>query len=240
MKTATIIILGISLAGLAQAEFRTWTRSDSKTAELDLISASGSGEDRSGEFKMRNGRTINLKASALAPQDAEALNAWKPADTATAPAAGGASVFDKVLEGNLVKLSGKSLKSCKDATKPTKYYLFYYTASWCGPCQKFTPSLVDFYKKHKPGNDEFELVLVTSDSDEKDMEKYAQDKDMPWPQLKLAKTEKFKKEFQHPGTGIPNLVLTDLDGKLLKTSYVDGNYVGPASVMDYLGSILKK
>ncbi len=243
MKTLATVVLGISLTGLAQAEFRTWTRSDGKTAELELISASGGGADRSGEFKMRNGRTVNLKASALAPQDLEMLNSWKSSESTAAaatPETPAASVFDKFLDGNLVKLNGKSLKTCRDATKPSKYYLFYYTASWCAPCQAFTPSLVEFYNKNKSGNDEFELVLVTSDSDEDAMEGYAKAKNMPWPQLKMSRVERFKKEFKHPGTGIPNLVLTDLDGKLLKTSYVDGNYVGPASVMNYLGSILKK
>jgi nucleoredoxin len=137
-----------------------------------------------------------------------------------------------------VKLSGKSLKSFKDLKKPTKYYLFYYTASWCGPCQKFTPSLVDFYNQKK--NDEFEVILISSDSDEAAMERYAVDKKMPWPQLKISKRDKFKKEFKHPGTGIPNLVLCDLEGKLIKTSYVDGKYMGPSSVMQHLQSLLSE
>ena len=239
MKTLTTLILGITFTGLAKAEFRTWTRSDGKTAELDLVSASGSGDERSGEFKMRNGQKISLKASALAAEDAEMLNSWNPPKT-SASGSSAASVYDKFLNGNLVKLSGKSLKPCKDLTKPTKYYLFYYTASWCGPCQKFKPSLVEFYNKHKSGNNEFEVVLVSSDRSEEAMEEYAKSKEMPWPQLKLSNVEKFKKEFKHPGGGIPNLVLTDLEGKLLKTSYVDDKYVGPNSVMNYLGSILDK
>ena len=131
-------------------------------------------------------------------------------------------------------------KSDKDVVKPSKYYLFYYSASWCGPCHKFTPSLVDFYNKNKPGNNEFELILVTSDSSDDDMDQYAAEFKMPWPHLKLSKVEKFKKEFNHPGTGIPNLVLTDTQGKLLKTSYEGATYVGPAVVMNYLGTLLKK
>ena len=72
------------------------------------------------------------------------------------------------------------------------------------------------------------------------MVKYAVGKQMQWPHLKLSKVSKFKKEFKHPGTGIPNLVLTDLEGNLIKTSYVDGNYVGPTVVMDHLEGLLKK
>ncbi len=99
---------------------------------------------------------------------------------------------------------------------------------------------MDFYNANKPGNDEFEVILVTSDSDEEAMEKYAADKKMPWPQLKLSKVEGFKKTFKHPGTGIPNLVLTDISGKLLKTSYEGDTYVGPSVVMTHLGTLLQK
>jgi len=72
------------------------------------------------------------------------------------------------------------------------------------------------------------------------MENYSVEKKMPWPQLKLSKVEKFKKEFKHPGTGIPNLVLCDLEGKLIKTSYVDGKYIGPHAVMQHLETLLAK
>ena len=100
---------------------------------------------------MRNGQKVVIKSSVLSEADAKLLAEWKPEAPATAAAA---SVFDEILDGNLVKLDGKSLKSFKDLKKPSKYYVFYYTASWCGPCQQFTPSLVDFYEKNK--NDNFE------------------------------------------------------------------------------------
>ncbi len=236
MKTTIPALLALLFASSASAEFRMWTRSDGKSAELELISVTEADGGKCGEFKMRNGKTITLKASVLSEADAKLLDEWKPA-AAAPPAA--ASVFDDFLDGNLVKLSGKSLKPVKEFEKPAKYYLFYYTASWCGPCQKFTPSLVEFYNKNKPGNSDFEVILITSDSDEEAMERYAFDKEMPWPHLKLSKVEKFKKEFRHPGNGIPNLVLTDLEGKLLKTSYEGKSYLGPTVVMNHLETLLK-
>lgn len=238
MKTLTSFLIGISLAGSASAAFESWTNKDGKSVELDLVNVTQVDGQAQGEFKMRNGRSATLKASDLAEADAKRLAEWKPSATAAATPA--ASVFDDALGGNLVALKGKGLAAKKDFVKPTKYYLFYYTASWCGPCQKFTPSLVEFYNAKKPGNDEFEIILVTSDSDEDSMEQYAVEKKMEWPQLKLSKVERFKKEFKHPGGGIPNLVLTDTEGKLLKTSYEGKNYMGPAVVMNHLGSLLKK
>jgi thiol-disulfide isomerase/thioredoxin len=237
MKTSLSIAIAISLVLPLSAAFEDWTNKEGKTAQLELVEVIGEADAKEGVFKMRNGRMVNIKQADLAEADAKRLADWKPA---AVPASGAASVFDEALDGNLVILDGKRLKKHELASKPTKYYLFYYTASWCPPCQAFTPSLVKFYQANKPNNDEFEIILVTSDSEEKDMEKYAISKDMTWPHLKLSKADKFQKKFNHPGGGIPNLVLTDLEGKLIKTSYEGKNYLGPTVVMDHLAGLLKK
>jgi nucleoredoxin len=225
MKTTLPILLGFLFAASASAEFRTWTRSDGKTAELELLSVTETEGEKAGEFKMRSGRSVVIKASVLSEADAKLLEEWKP-EAAAAPEA--ASVFDEILDGNLVKLSGKSLKSFKDLQKPKKYYVFYYTASWCGPCQQFTPSLVEFYEKNK--NENFELVLITSDKEEESMEEYAVSKKMPWPQLKLKKSQDFKEKFQHGVRGIPAVIVCDLEGKIITANGRD---------LDSLGDLLK-
>ena len=240
MKIKHLVLTAALMTGTLHAEFRTWTRSDGKTADLELTGTSGEGATLKGTFKMRNGKSVDLSAADLSEADAELVKAWKPEETTVESASSGvASIFDEILDGNLEKLDGKSLKRFTLESKPTKYYLFYYTASWCGPCLKFTPSLVKFYEENKPSSDEFEIVLITSDSDDGAMEEYAKDKGMNWPHLKLSKVEKFKKEFQHPGGGIPNLVLTDLEGNLIKTSYEGKSYKGPTVVMNHLGDLIK-
>lgn len=234
MKLPSILLILLSLAGVAQAEFRKWTNRDQKVAELELLSVSDVSGEKVGLFRMRNLTRVSLPASSLIEDDAKILNAWKPV-----PKAGAAkpSVFDAQLDGNLLVLDGESLKPLERLEKPTKYYLFYYTASWCGPCQRFTPSLVEFYSKKK--SNEFEVVLISSDRDEKAMEGYAVSKKMPWPHLKLPKIPAFRQEFQHPGGGIPNLVLCDLQGKIIKGSYDGGQYIGPHPVMAHLETLLK-
>jgi len=242
MKSSLITSVVSGMLSLsAFAGFETWTSKDGKAAELELISVSDSGGEKAGEFRMRSGKTVTLKASALSEADAARLAEWKPAETPAAETAAATttSVFDKALDGNLLKLSGKSLKRFNEPVRPAKYYLFYYTASWCGPCHKFTPSLVEFYDKYRSKGNDFELVLITSDSDEGAMEEYAAEFKMQWPQLKLSRADKFQSEFKHPGSGIPNLVLTDTQGTLIKTSYVNGKYMGPTSVMNHLESLLK-
>lgn len=206
----TTILLSLMFAGAAFAGFEKWTNKDGKTADLELIKVIEKDGEKAGEFKMRNGKTVTLKVSDLSEEAAEKIEAWEP----PAPVVEGKpSVFDKFLDGNLVKLDGKSLKKYEMTERPKKYYVFYYTASWCGPCQQYTPSLVEFYNENK--SDNFELVLITSDRDEDAMEKYAADKKMPWPQLKLKDAQKFKGEFDHGVTGIPSVIVCDLDGKNL-------------------------
>jgi len=206
----TTLLLSLMFAGAAFAGFEKWTNKDGKTADLELVKVVEKDGEKAGEFKMRNGKTVTLKVSDLSEEAAKKLEAWEPP---AVEAEGKPSVFDDVLDGNLVKLDGKSLKKYEMTERPKKYYVFYYTASWCGPCQQYTPSLVEFYNEHK--SDNFEIVLITSDQDEDAMEKYAADKKMPWPQLKLKDAEKFKEEFDHGVTGIPSVIVCDLEGKNL-------------------------
>lgn len=212
MKTS-ILLTTLALTGFAFAEFETWTSSDGRSAELELVKVTESGDGKTGEFKLKNGRIVKIPASGLTEEDARRLDEWKSPEELAAEAAAPASIFDDILDGNLLRLEGKSLKSYKDGPKPEKLYVFYYTASWCGPCQQYTPSLVDFYNKHK--NDNFEIVLITSDSNEASMEEYAKSKKMPWPQLKMKEVEDFKKEFKHGVTGIPSVIVCKLDGTKL-------------------------
>jgi len=220
MKTA---IFSLLLAGISHAGFEQWTNKDGKTAEFELVEVTGESGMKSGTFRMRSGRTVKISSDHLSEADAKRLEEWKaaPPEVESKP-----SVFDEVLDGNLVILDGKRLKKHQLAAKPTKYYVFYYTASWCGPCQKFTPSLVEFYNKHKEGNDSFELVLITSDRDEDTMEEYAKDKNMPWPQLKHSKVEKFKSKFDHGVEGIPSVIVCDLEGNIVTAKGRDLNALG--------------
>jgi nucleoredoxin len=225
MKKSNIAFLAAALLTCPVfADFQMWTNKDGRQAELEFVKTTEKDGQPAGEFRMRNGKSITIKAADLddAGQKKLAENqttAAKSQDAATAH-----SVFDKILDGNLVKLEGKSLKRA-DVTMPSKYYAFYYSASWCGPCHQFTPSLVEFYNKTKPGNDKFEIFLVTCDQEEKAMEGYVKEMKMPWPVIKLAKAQKFQKEFKHDVKGIPEIVVCDPKGTIIiKTT--DTNALG--------------
>lgn len=212
-----LLFLSLFAPILVAADFQNWTSADGRTAELDLISVSEIDGEMTGEFKLRDGRTTTIPASKLSEEDAARLLAWEKPEldfSNTGPANdGGDSVYDKILGGNLVSVQGRSVRRLKDQPRPTDYYVFYYTASWCGPCHEFTPSLVEFYKTEK--TDKFEVVTISRDSNEDSMESYAKEKEMPWPILKMRKVDDFREKFRNKGRGIPYLMVASLDGTIL-------------------------
>jgi|GEM_PF-6886758 len=234
MKTTPILLLVCLLTASARAEFRTWTRKDGKSAELDLVSVTEASSEKTGKFKMHDGSVVMLKASVLSDADAKLLNEWKPKPTAAELAS--ASVYDSFLDGNLIVLDHKAFKPVKDFHKPTKYYLFYYTESTSELCLQYTPELVDFYNEFK--NEKFEIILITHDNKVEDMEAFAKKLNIPWPQLKLSEVEKFRDKFKYPEENIPSLVLTNLKGDILKASYEEDEYLGPVVVTEHLQNLL--
>lgn len=141
---------------------------------------------------------------------------------------------------DLWRLEGDNFTEVEDFQAPAKYYLFYKTASFCPPCVKFTPKLVQFYNYYKESHpEEFELILLSSDRSYQDMLNYAIGKKMPWYFLNPEKRLEFDKKFPFPGDGLPNTILTDEKGNVLKTSYSDtGKILGPKVPLIYLRELL--
>jgi nucleoredoxin len=215
MKKTLVILTSLALALPLSAAFTKWTNKEGKTVDLELVKVTGEGEETAGIFTMRNGQRVTIKKTDLDEESGKLLEARRPAPE------GPKSVFDEVIEKNLVILDDKSFKDHKLTQKPKKYYVFYYTASWCGPCRAFTPQLVKFYNEHK--NENFELVLISSDRDEKSMEAYAEKNKMPWPHLKFDQLGTFKGKFNHGVRGIPSVIVCDLEGNIVTNNGRDLN-----------------
>ena len=144
------------------------------------------------------------------------------------------------IKNDLVSLQGKKLHRFDDAPLAgAKYFAVYYSASWCGPCKAFTPKLVEFYNRIKPANPNFELILVSRDYSEPEMEAYMRTDKMPWPALNFRKAAAKHSLTEYAGPGIPCLVLLDEKGKVLSHSYVGTSYVGPTKVMNDIEAALK-
>ncbi len=129
---------------------------------------------------------------------------------AAAPAKGGVLA----LTGNkFVNASGKALGA--EALQGKKVVLFYFSASWCPPCRAFTPKLIEAYKQWKKDRLPVEVVLVSSDQDEKAMRAYLKDHDMPWIALPFRSAEGQKLAETNGVRGIPTLIVYGADGQVI-------------------------
>jgi nucleoredoxin len=168
-----------------------------------------------------------------------ALAAFTTLHAAPTPAAAPKNIAAG-LKGDLVALEGKKVKRYDDTKLADKKYIaVYFSAHWCPPCRAFTPELVKWYNATKPANPHFELIFVSSDNTEKDMESYMAGEQMPWPALKFTKKKGDKTLVPYAGPGIPCLVLLDPTGKVLSHSYEGKTYVGPTKVMRDIDATLK-
>jgi nucleoredoxin len=226
------LILLIALTLPSFAAYETWTNKEGKPAKLEFVKMTEKDGEKAAVFTMAGGRSVTIKASDLSEADAKRLDevAAKAAGGAAGGAAGDAGVFAEFAAKGLVKLDGKSVKDFALAP-PKKFYLLYYSASWCGPCRQVTPKLVEWYNTNK--SPDFELIFVSRDNDEKSMEGYLKEDTMPWPAFKFSVVEKedgFGK--YRNGGGIPHLVVLKTDGTVVTEGH-------PASMMGTLKDTLK-
>lgn len=93
-----------------------------------------------------------------------------------------------------------------------KYVGIYFSAHWCGPCRRFTPTLVDFRDRNQSN---FEVVFVSSDRSPKAMKQYMREAQMKWLHMKLGSKEArdLKQRFQV--NAIPTLIILSPEGKVL-------------------------
>ncbi|KAL9270546.1 putative nucleoredoxin 1 [Drosera capensis] len=112
----------------------------------------------------------------------------------------------------LVRSNGDQVKI--DELKGKSAVALYFSASWCGPCQRFTPNLIEAYNDIASREGDFEIVFVSADEDEESFNGYFSK--MPWlaiPFSDSSSREKLDELFKVKG--IPSLVVLGEKGEVL-------------------------
>lgn len=114
--------------------------------------------------------------------------------------------FWEIMEGEVINNAGESFDSHE--TLQTKDAIaLYFSAHWCGPCQDFTPKLVETYNKLKESEHNFEVVFVSSDKNQKGFDEYFSV--MPWLAIPFGDERKNELSSSFDVEGIPTLIIID-------------------------------
>jgi thiol-disulfide isomerase/thioredoxin len=118
------------------------------------------------------------------------------------------------------------------------YLAVYHGASWCGPCQQFSPALADFYRRADKSKLRFQLMMVNYDQSRDDMIGYMRQHRMEFPAVMRGAAGAWAAST---GSGIPNLIIIDTaTGKVVSSSFSGSTYVGCGVPLGVLAGIVAK
>ncbi|EDO34941.1 predicted protein [Nematostella vectensis] len=96
-----------------------------------------------------------------------------------------------------------------------KVVAIYFSASWCPPCQKFTPLLKDFYEEKIQSKEQFEIVFVSSDKTDSDLDSYMKECHGDWLAVPFGSEITKELKTRYHITTIPKLVVVTDDGEVV-------------------------
>lgn len=156
----------------------------------------------------------------VAPHETNLLGAARTALTSEGGAPG--RLLEEFSGKTVSPLNGSPMTVGPASTK-AKYVVMYMGAGWCGPCQQFSPGLVKALKDKGERSVDFQPLYLSADRSAAEAKVYATKIGIDWP------TVYFKNRGQLPAFGslfgnvIPQLVVTDRQGKVVidssKTGY---------------------
>ena len=103
--------------------------------------------------------------------------------------------------------------SVKDVFSKNKITIIDFWASWCGPCRREMPSVVEAYKAYKAKG--LEVVGVSLDTDMAAWKKAITDLNITWPQMSDLKGWQNAGAALYGVRSIPATVLINQEGKIV-------------------------
>ncbi|HSH94353.1 MAG TPA: TlpA disulfide reductase family protein [Roseimicrobium sp.] len=94
-----------------------------------------------------------------------------------------------------------------------KVVLVDFWATWCGPCVRELPNLIQAYEKYHDRG--FEIIGISLDENEQALRSFIAEQKMPWPQY-FEKSEGLNKlATKYAAISIPTTYLLDREGKII-------------------------
>lgn len=122
------------------------------------------------------------------------------------------AVGQKFIDFEMLTPDGKPVK-LSDYVGKGKVVLVDFWASWCGPCRREMPNLVDAYKKYKGKN--FEIVGVSLDQSGDAWKESIKKLGITWPQMSDLKYWQSEGAQLYAVNSIPHVVLIDGEGTII-------------------------
>ena len=122
------------------------------------------------------------------------------------------AVGQKFTDFEMLTPEGKAVK-LSDYVGKGKVVLVDFWASWCGPCRREMPSLVEAYAKYKGKN--FEIVGVSLDRDGEAWKEGIKKLNITWPQMSDLKYWDSEGAKMYAVSSIPHTMLIDAEGTII-------------------------
>ena len=118
--------------------------------------------------------------------------------------------FEKLFGPNLLTKEG--VKPTSEVLGGKRFVGIYFSAHWCPPCRRFTPTLSEVYSMiHEENESDLEIIFVSSDRDQGSFQEYYDS--MTFCALPFeAREEKDALSKLYSVSGIPTLIILDENG----------------------------